>query len=275
MSTAMFEVAKSLPLRSAELTRLVNMADQKFEKNEDEYNTLCRACCILLASHLEGFLKDLSKSLINDLNFHLKSFSRLPAAVKHTFCQKIAFYEGVKPDEITTRSKQLLAFFEANSVAVDMHAFAYKESANKNPGGDVIDNALAKLGIPNVLLSISGGRLESIFKNDPSMSYVIRRDIRRLRSYLYSFPYKKLPKKYIFNYKPDKSNKNESKTIWHTFIGDVMGRRHTIAHGDTMSNDVTSAQLRQDIERLDVLMHGLMYSAVHYLLKNLEPAPEK
>lgn len=269
MSTAMFEVAKSLALRNGELERLVALADEKIEVNEAAYNTLCRACCVLLASHLEGFLKDLSKSLIMDLNFYLKSFAKLPPAVKNTFCQKIAFYEGVKNEEINARAKQLQAFFDNNSVAVDMQAFAYKETTNKNPGGDVIDNALAKLGIPNVLISISGGRLESIFKNDPGSVFLIRRDIKRFRSRLYSFPYKDLPKSYAFNYRDEKLGSKANKTIWHTFIGDVMGRRHTIAHGDTMNNEVTSAQLRQDIQRLDVLMHGLMYSAVNHLIKGL------
>lgn len=268
MSTAMFDVAMSLRLRNAELQRLIGLAEDQFEVNEDAYNTLCRASCVLLASHLEGFLKDLSKSLIADLNFHMKSFAELPAAVKNTFCQRIAFYEGVKNDEINQRTKQLMAFFEKNSVAVDMQAFAYKENVNKNPGGDVIDSMLAKIGIPNVLWSLTGGRLESIFKNDPSTNYIVRRDIRRFRSTLHSFPYRKLPQRYGFKYKEEKGAKAD-KTIWHTFIADVMGRRHTIAHGDTMNNEVTTAQLRLDAERLDVLMHGLMYSAVHYIIKSL------
>lgn len=273
MSTAIFDVATSLHQRVAELERIVVLADQILDKDKDEeaYNTLCRACCVLLASHLEGFLKDLSKSLIIDLNFYLKSFSKLPAAVKNTFCQKIAFYEGVANEEISLRAKQLMAFFENNSVTVDLHAFPYKETANKNPAGDVIDNALAKLGIPNALFSISGGKMELIFANDPSWNYMVRRDMRRFRSCVYGFPYRRLPVAYAFKYRPEKNEQSKAeKTIWHTFIGEVMRRRHSIAHGDTMSNEATTAQLRQDIGRMDVLMHGLMYSAVNHLLKGLE-----
>ena len=264
----MFEVAKSLALRNDELERLIALADEKIEVNEAAYNTLCRACCVLIASHLEGFLKDLSKSLILDLNFYLKSFSNMPPAVKNTFCQKIAFYEGVKSEEINLRAKQLAAFFEENTVAVNMHAFTYKETANKNPGSDIIDGTLAKLGIPNVLLSITNPKMESIFENDLTSIYKIRRDFKRFRSRLYNFPYKKLPKSYEFVCVNGKHEGN-GKTIWHTFISEVMGRRHTIAHGDTLNNEVTSARLRQDVERLDVLMHGLMYSAVSHLVKNM------
>jgi hypothetical protein len=267
MRTAVFEVAMTLSSRIAEIDRIIALAD-KSTSDEKLYNTLCRASCVLLASHLEGFMKDLSKSLIADLNYHLKAFSKMPEAVKNTFCQKIAFYEGVKADEITARTKQLISFFDNNTVAVDLHAFTYKETQNKNPSGDMIDGTLAKLGIPNALYSISGGKIENIFKNDPSWNYLIRREFRGFRSRLYSFPYKKLPPKYEFKYRAPKADLPKiGKTMWHDFVSEIMGRRHTIAHGDTINSVATTAQLRQDAERLDVLMHGLLYSSAGFIVK--------
>lgn len=267
MRTAVFEVAMTLPSRIAEIDRLILLADRS-KSDEKLYNTLCRASCVLLASHLEGFMKDLSKSLISDLNYHLSAFSKMPDAVKNTFCQKIAFYEGVRPEEIAVRTRQLLSFFENNTVAVDLHAFTYKELQNKNPSGDMIDGALAKLGIPNALYSISGGKIENIFKNDPSWNYIIRREFRGFRSRLYQFPYRSLPSHYEFKYRAPKSDVAKiGKTMWHDFVGEIMGRRHTIAHGDTMNSVATTSQLRQDTERLDVLMHGLLYSSAAYVVK--------
>lgn len=268
MRTAVFEVAMTLPNRISEIDRIVDLAE-KSKENEMLYNTLCRAACVLLASHLEGFIKELTKSLISDLNYNLRAFSQMPDAVKNTFCQKIAFYEGVKSDEISSRTKQLISFFDNNTVAIDFHAFNYKETQNKNPSGDMIDGALAKLGIPNALYSISGGKIENIFKNDPSWSYVIRREFRSFRSRMYDFPYRKLPARYEFNYRPLKEPAaGVSKTMWHDFVRDIMGRRHTIAHGDTMNSVATTAQLKEDTERLDVLMHGLLYSSASFMAKN-------
>lgn len=146
MSTAVFSVACSIPKRIDELLRLTSLAKDVEEKCEDSYNTLCRACSVLIASHLDGFLKDLSKSIATDFNYYIKSFDKFPEAVQISFCQKIAFYEGVPKEEINQRVAQLKAFFSANHVNVDLHAFTYKENANRNSGPDVIEAALAKLG---------------------------------------------------------------------------------------------------------------------------------
>jgi len=268
MSTAAFEVACSIPKRIEELNRLTSLALIEESRNEDAYNTLCRACCVLLASHLEGFLKDLGKSLATDLNFYLKSFSRMPEAMKRSFCEKIAYYEGVPADEVNQRTIQLLDFFSANSVAIDLHAFTYKENKNRNTGPDVIESALAKMGVPSVLHSMMNGRLENIFKNDVALTYAIRRDMRRYRSLLYEFPYRHLPPDYAFNYTSARKNKGKAvSSLWHAFIEEVMRRRHSIAHGDTMTNDTNVTELSQDIEKIDVLMHGVLYSATTYLSK--------
>lgn len=265
----MFEVATSLPERIAELNRLLDLADTVSEKDEASYNTLCRACCVLLAYHLEGFLKDVSKSLVADLNFHLKSFSRMPAAMKNTFCRKIAYFEGVPEDEIGQRVKQLTTFFDNNSISIDMSAFSYKETANKNPGGDVVESALQKLGVPAVLSTISGGLLDATFRNDHRAIYIIKRDIRRFRGLLFNFPYRKIPDEYGFGRKLPKAEKG-TPTLWHTYIAEVTGRRHTIVHGDTMNNDTNTTELRNDVEKLDIPMHGIMYTAASHLSKASE-----
>lgn len=269
MSTAIFDVAMSLPNRIDELQRLVNLADVTL-KNGDElgYNSLCRACCVLLASHLEGFVKDLSKSLISDFNFNLDSFSKLPPAVKHTFCRRIAFFEGVPEQEVNLRTKQLMSFFDENSVAINMQAFPYKEAENKNPNGDVIESSLKKLGVPAVLFSISGGRFETVFSNDPSSIYLVRRDIVRFRNFLFRFPYRSLPDAYKFDYSG--MGGKQAPTLWHSFINEIMKRRHTIVHGDTTANETTTAELRRDVEKLEVLMHAVLYSSTSYLVGTLK-----
>jgi len=262
-----FEVACSIPHRMQELNRITSLAHNLVDKDEDSYNTLCRACCVLLASHLEGFLKDLSKSLASDLYFNLQTFAKMPEAMKRSFCEKIAFYEGVPKEDVNQRVKQLIAFFSTHSVAIDFQAFSYKENNNKNPGPDVLETSFEKMGVPAVLHSIAGGRLENIFKNDANLSYILRRDIRRFRSTLYSFPYKPLPNTYAFNFKAAKTAKGKGgNSLWHAFIEEVMRRRHSIVHGDTMANDTDVIELDHDIEKMDVLMHSVLYSAAAYLV---------
>jgi len=269
MSTAVFEVARSISSRVAELQRFTNLAVDAEENNEGLFNSLCRACCVLLAAHLEGFVKELSKALISDLQYNLKSFSNMPDAMKRTFCERIAFYEGVPRGEIDQRVRQLKDFFSVNSVAIDFQAFSYKENKNRNPGPDVVNDIFFKIGVPSVLNSISGGRLERIFENDSSLNYSIRRDIRRYISNFYSFPFRRLPENYIFNYRSVKplsgGNQNDKVSLWHTFIEEVMQRRHSIVHGDTMANETNLSELKRDLEKMEVLMYSILYSSAGYL----------
>lgn len=264
MSTAVFEVLQEIPGRMAELTLLIDRAREHETKDKPFYNALCRSCAVLLASHLEGYLKDLTRAFVLDMNFYLGEFSKLPEGLKRSFCLKIAFYEGVDQKEIESRAKKIKAFFEANSVEVDFSAFSYKENPNKNPSSSVIDSAFDKLGMSSIVQSISPC-LDGVFDNDPRENYRIRSDLKRFRSKTFEYPYRSLSDRYKFIQKPGKKAKGVSATLWETFIQEVMSRRHRIAHGDTIENEVSWEDLEQDIGKMEVLMLGLAFSAASAL----------
>lgn len=264
MSTAVFDVVQAVPGRMAELALLIDRAREKEVTDEPFYDALCRSCAVLLASHLEGYLKDLTRALVLDMNFYVSGFSNLPNGVKRNFCLKIAFYEGVEQREINERAKQIQAFFESNSVDVDFTAFKYRESTNKNPTSSVIDSAFEKLGLLGMVESLSPC-LDGVFNNDPRTDFRIRRDLTRFRAKMYGYPYARLPTPYQFSHRTTKRTKGVSLTLWETFIQEVMARRHRIAHGDTMENEVSWEELGQDVGKMHVLMHGLAFSAASAL----------
>lgn len=264
MSTATFEIAMSITTRLAELKRLVTHAVHSRDvlKDENIYNSICRACCILLASNLEGFLKELSRSLILDLNYYLKDFSKMPSVMQRAFCEKMVYFEGVPDKDQMARVNQLIAFFTKNSVQIDLQAISYKQNDNKNPSPSFIDTVFEKLGIYSMLNTLADSRLEDVFKNNSRLNYTLLRDMSKFRSYLYSFPFNSPPPEYTFK----KIEKKEKKvaldnTIWHDYIDEILTRRHSIAHGDTLNNDTTAEQLESDILKLEVLMYGVLYSA--------------
>jgi hypothetical protein len=263
MSTATYEVAASIPLRVGELDVLISHAEKCQDDNEALYNAICRATAVLLASHLEGFLKDLTRSLILDLNYYLKEFSSMPAAMQRTFCHKIAFYEGIPLPEIEKRIKQLMAFFSGNSVNIDMGAFAYKENPNKNPNADFIDKSLRDLGVPDVVSSLDKGQLEIVFNGEIRSNYKLVRDLLSFRSHLYDFPFRELPPPYSFN--RARASEKKSKSLWYEFIQTVLERRHRVAHGDTLANEATWEELKSDSLKLKVLMYGVIYSSASFL----------
>jgi len=264
MSTATFEVAMSISTRLGELKRLVTHAIHSRDKLKDEsiYNSICRACCILIASNLEGFLKELSRSLVLDLNYYLKDFSKMPSIMQRAFCEKIIYFEGVPDADHQKRTNQLIEFFTKNSVQIDLHAISYNQNANKNPSPSFIDTAFEKIGIHSMLNTLTDSRLEDVFKNNGALNYKLLRDMSRYKSNLYTFPYRSTPPTYSFKQITKAEKKNmPNNTIWHNYIDEILTRRHSIAHGDTLNNDTTAEQLDSDITKLEVLMYGLMYSA--------------
>ncbi|KQN72188.1 HEPN domain-containing protein [Devosia sp. Leaf64] len=264
MTTAAFEAVASIPKRIEELELLILTAKGCAETNEQLYNTLCRACCVLLASHLEGFLKDLTSGLLADLNYHLKGFHEMPEAMKRTFAKKIAFYDGVEAKEIEKRIAQLVSFFDKNSVQIDLDYFSYKENPNKNPNSSFIDTMFERFGINCIVNSIATPSFEVVFDNYEFTNFVIKRDMRKRRSSLYRFPYTAIGSKYQFaRIKKGKS----TETLWHSYIEEIMTRRHSIAHGDVTGNDTTWEELKIDVQKMHVLMHGLAFSAADFLRK--------
>lgn len=265
MSTATYELSRSIPARIGELRVLVDHASKCETEDESLYNAICRAAAVLMASHLEGFLKELVRSITLDLNFHIEEFSSMPLAMQRTFCMKIAFYEGVSNAEIEKRVTQLISFFSSNNVKVDMSAFPYKENANKNPSPAFIDATLGAIGVPSVLAALKGGRFEAVFDGNHHTDYMLRRDLRRYQSTLYHFPYRALPPPYTFNRNKDKAEGS----IWWEFINGVMNRRHSVAHGDTLENETSWSELRTDALKLEVLMFAIIYHSCGFLGLNL------
>jgi hypothetical protein len=101
MTTSAFDVVQSIDLRIAELNLLVSAARSNMN-NPDLYDAICRSTGVLIASHLEGFVKDFSRSVIADLNFFGKTFSNMPKPLKRAFCHKIVFYEAYAVDSGTS-----------------------------------------------------------------------------------------------------------------------------------------------------------------------------
>jgi hypothetical protein len=298
MTTRVYDVAGTISLRVAELEQLLDLADgirrastarlstsasklawkrdssaaqQKAIKEQEDaqYAAVCRACSVLLVSHLEGFVKELCKAIADDLTTNLGSFARMPEAMKRAFCEKIASYDNVPKEEIEQRIKQLSAYFTANSVTIDFAAFSYKENKNRNMGADVIDAALAKIGIPTAVYSASGTVFDGIFSGDDFLAFMLMRDLKKYRSVLRRFPFSLLPRRYVFSYRVAKKGGQSAETIWHAYLEQIMARRHAIAHGDTMTNDVTLEELSHDVRKMSVFMHAVMFASANYVATKL------
>lgn len=265
MMTGTYELLYSIPGRIGEIQLLLARASEAKDKDSSFYDALCRASAVLLAAHLEAFLKELSNHIISDLNYHLQDFSSMPTVLKREFCLKIAFYEGVEKREIDRRVSQLMRFFDTNSVKIDLSAFPYLQNPNKNPSADVIQASLEKIGVPNVLHSISGDSFTSVFDGNARSDWLLKRNLRRLVSTVYKFPYRCASNEFVFD--RSKPAKGQT-TLWHEFVETVMTRRHSIVHGDTLENGSSDTELSHDAEKLLVLMYAMSFSVTSWYAKS-------
>lgn len=260
MSTAAYEVSGSIGRRIRELRILLTKAENYNEDASDEesYNILCRACSVLLASHIEGFIKDITNSVRADLNFFVKDFEKMPKLLKRTFCEKIVFYEAVPPGEIEKRVTKLVEFFDKNSVAIDFDAFTYKENVNKNSSPNNIEKSFDKFGVKGVLSAIDTAKFTCVFDGNPSICSALMKELDGLRANLLKFPYEKLDDDY-FRLPGHGSLAADTNTMWHTYLEEIISRRHKIVHGDTLENLATVKMLNSDVDKAEVLMHAIMH----------------
>lgn len=269
MSTAIFDLSSSIQDRVEEIQILIKEAREKQLSNEKLYNSLCRSISVLLASHIEGFIKDFDRSIFLDLNYHLSDFSVMPDAIKNAFCRKFAFYEGISSHEVDARVKQIIDFFEKNSVPVDMHAIRYKESNNKNSTAQFIIKKFNYIGIPNILYTLSNSNLESIFENNKEKRYFLINKLKKLRYTTFKFPYLDTSHEICFDFKGPKKNEKEKQTFWHSFLEEILTRRHNIAHGDTLENPTTWENLMLDSNKLEVFLYGITYATTNYISERI------
>jgi hypothetical protein len=259
MTTAAFEASSSIAVRVHEIRILLAEAKKHEHDNLPLYEALCRSSSILLASHIEGFVKDITKSVRSDLNYNLKEFKKMPAALKRDFIQRISFYEGVPQKDIDKRIKQFTAFFDDNHVPIEFEAFARKETEGKNPSVKNIEQPFSKFGINEILSALNSDYFLQVFEDSPKKIHLMLREMKRCRSTLYFWPYSSIDKERFGEMARESGTKPKLQSLWVTFIEEIVTRRHKIAHGESLLNFASSQELEIEVDKAEVLMSGLLY----------------
>ncbi|TVP79973.1 MAG: hypothetical protein EA353_04980 [Puniceicoccaceae bacterium] len=242
-----------------ELRVLLNEAKKHENNNLPLYEALCRSSSVLLASHLEGFVKDITKSVRNDLNYNLKEFKNMPAALKREFAKKISTYDGVPQPDLDKRARQIIAFFDDNHVPIDFDAFTVKEIDGKNPSLKNIEQPFSKFGVGDVLSAVDSAYFLQVFEGSPGKTHVLLREMKRCRSTLHAWPYKSIDEKRFSNPITISVKKKKQQSLWVTFVEEIVTRRHKIAHGESLLNLASSQELDVEVNKVEILMNGLLY----------------
>ena len=241
----------SLNNRFKEVDLILDEAEINFEKNELLYNALCRSAQVLLSAHFEGYLKELLKNSLEDINQN-STFKLSNKFLKRKVCEHFVV---VSKDEKNLKLQnqkitELIAVLENLDIKFKKEYFYGTE--NKNPKATVLDKIAEQFGIENFFNQLKKSNLDLIFSN------TYPENVNRcaeLKEYLISNTHD-----YPFNVILDNLEINPSKkdadNFWDAFLSDLLKRRHAIAHGTEIENSVGHSIIRSDKVKIEILIYA-------------------
>lgn len=246
--------------RLKEVELLVGLAALNIS-NQELYDSICRSIQVFIVSHFEGAIKDFTRNVLDDINYH-SNFKSANDSVKRTFCEhfmkvdKGSYSEAVRIRLIETFDK----------LPVDLSSEPFLVENNKNPSPNMISSVTKKFGILHFFSRLKGSDLEIIFED-------VRTDIIELRDKLkkhledntVNYPYTVNPQTFKLN---EKDNSRFNINIWTSFIDDFLQKRHEIAHGNTLLNSKSHNSIEKLSVKIEILIYGMYLIICHELSKS-------
>lgn len=267
MATFLFDYITQLDTKWREVDVLIKKAEEIRETEQELYSAICRSITVLIVAHFEGYIKDLVKYVVKDLN-DLVPFKDLPEGIKRTYCTE---YLGLNRDRedknYENKLKKLIKKFGEINCQISHEPFFYP--VNKNPNPSVVTNVFTRFGVSEVFHLIHESVFDDVFSESLSE---IKRRISSLKLKLLDgivlYPY-------VFNregYNLDRCSCNVE-TLWQAFIAEMNQKRHEVAHGNEFDNveDVFSLEVKKNkVVLLELVLAGVISSEVIQIPRQLE-----
>lgn len=254
MRQQIFETIDRMEENWKEIDLLIDVI--KNEENDDTKLVLCKAAIVLLSANLEGFIKEVIKSLINDLN--RIDFLDLPNALKRSFTEWFILRETDKPSFNSNKIDQLIAHFENMNADLLANPFI---AEYKNPKPDTLQKTFKKLGVRNFFDNLNCSVYDVIFENERSRQQEI---LEELKGKFNGFSentnlYIDLVEDNLL------AERNNSNSLWISFLDDFIQKRNSVAHGSQESMSITTSK----VEEYKLKIHTLQYLIVMVLYGSL------
>jgi uncharacterized Rmd1/YagE family protein len=262
MSTFIKLGLDSLQKRFCEIDTILEEASKYFEVQNDLYSSLCRSAQVLLSAHFEGYLKDLVKNSLEDIN-HFSSFKNSNKALKRRHCE---FFLMPRRDEkngkaIHQKIESLISEFDDLDTKFKKEYFSYSD--NKNPKATVLDKIAEQYGIKNFFKKLKQSNLDNIFSNTKSENIELRNSIRNtLLVNTGDYPYS-----INLDFLEIDATKDSTDNLWDAFLSELLKRRHDIAHGRETENISDYSEIESDKVKLEILI----YTFTAFVCMNTNP----
>jgi hypothetical protein len=243
-----------------EVEVLIASASECETKNPELFNAICRSTSVLIVAHMEGFIKDLTKNLIRDLNAN-KEFRQLPRAIQNTCCQG---YLGPTPSAIVRYQEALEDLIQhlsgCTGYKIPHEHFLFDK--NRNPKPDSIQEVFKKFGLKDIFKSLHNSLFDDAFESDNRLERLLVVTQYFVEKRVSTFPFKVSINK--FNLKDEKYS---GRTLWQEFLDEINKVRHAIAHGNTFSNDEDLDAIKRRKNKTKLLQLVLIYISCCLVIK--------
>jgi hypothetical protein len=250
MSTFIKLGLDSLNKRFNEIDVILQEASKYVETPNDIYSSLCRSAQVLLLAHFEGYLQDLVKNSLEDINTY-SSFKNSNNALKKRHCEYFLKPDGEEKNSKSTYGKvqTLIVEFDELETKFKKEYFSYND--NKNPKATVLNKIAEQYGIKNFFKKLKQSNLDNTFSNTKSENIVLRDSIKNIivdstNEYPYTINLKFLE---------IDENKASTDNFWDVFLSELLKRRHDIAHGRETENISAFSEIERDKIKLEILIY--------------------
>lgn len=207
-----------------------------------------------------GFIKDLTKNLIRDLNAN-REFSELPRAIQNTCCQGYLGFDSAAIPKYHDSINDMIQHLSACS-GYEVQPDHFLFDKNKNPKPDSIQAVFKRFGIKDIFKSLHNSLFDDAFESDSRLQRLL---------VVAQYYVEKSVKTFPFNVSLDKCNLNDERysgrTLWQEFLDEINKIRHAIAHGNTFSNDENIEAIKRRRNKAKLLQLVLVYISCCSVIK--------
>jgi hypothetical protein len=245
--------------RLSEVDLLIQEAKKIIDCNQQLYNALCRSAHVLLLSHFEGYIKQVVKDCLDDINFY-SSFRNSKKALKKRLCENFLLTKEGKMNE--GKMRELMDVFESLDTKFKESYFLFAD--NKNPKASVLNKIVENFGLADFFKRVKQTRLDLVFSNSLDENIELRNEfLIKLKGWTASYPYS-----IDFDFLKIDKSKDANDNLWDSFVNNILMKRHAIAHGSEIENTFSCYELEANKIKVEILI----YAFAMYICDQCNPA---